>query len=74
MELSGAAKAVLAGMTTLMVWPLSNGLADVHAAEHCAAFGTMSPLFTVAPAVATSPSVTTAATSSPMPALCNRVQ
>src|SRR5580700_7456977 len=41
--LLGAAKAELAGTTTLMFWPLSKG-PGVHVSAHCAAFGRVAPL------------------------------
>src|SRR5271169_3492919 len=49
--LSGAAKAELAGMTTLMLWPLENGMPAVNGLCGWAAFDTMEPLVgPVAPA------------------------
>src|SRR5271166_1668217 len=42
--LSGAAKAELAGMTTLMLWPLENGVPLLTVPTGCAEPGTMSPV------------------------------
>ena len=73
--LLGAAKTELAGITTLMFWPLENGMPAVNGLCGCAAVETMEPLVgPVAPAPAPRPKVTTAATRSPIPDSCSSVQ
>src|SRR5271165_981604 len=68
------AKAVLAGMTTLMLWPLENGMPAVKGLCGCAAFETMEPLVgSAAPATTNKLSAASAAASSPTPPAVSRL-